>query len=172
MAKYKNTKWNRILKAGIPEIVRQCNILDSGITLRRIFYTFVGMGLIENKASHYNRLSVKLTEARLNGDLDWKYMVDEHRVLKDLKLSRSRWYGVSTPNYAMDDPTFEQDKYVEVWIEKTGGIPIVEPICDKYFVRLISSSGRASATYKHYAYERFKEAENMGLESNLLYIRF
>ena len=65
-------------------------------------------------------------------------------------------WRIPEPDWFMRDSTSEQENYVEVWVEKDGNIPILSPICKKFFVPLVNTAGRTSVTYKHDGAERFR----------------
>jgi len=149
------TDWKKAMLAGVPLIEEQYSIIGGPMTVRRIFYIFVSEGLIKNNHGQYQQLSDKLSRAREQGVVPWEYIYDGSRrmVLPDVYDPDD--LQIPNPDWFMRDPTSEQENYVEVWVEKAGNIPILEPICKKYFVRLVSTGGRTSVTYKHQGANRF-----------------
>lgn len=56
------------------------------LTLRQLYYQFVARGLIANSQKSYSRLGDIISNARLNGDLDWAAIKDRTRELEGLGL--------------------------------------------------------------------------------------
>ncbi len=150
-----STDWKETLRVGVPLIEEQYEIIGGPMTVRRIFYLFVSAGLIKNNNSQYVTLSKTLARAREQGRLLWKYITDGSRSLIDLEVYNPEDLQIPKPEWYMSDPSDEQEEYVEVWVEKAGNIPILAPICRKWFVRLVSTGGRTSVTYKHDGAQRF-----------------
>lgn len=151
------TDWKYAMREGIPLIEEQYRIIGGPMTVRRVFYVFVSKELIKNNHSQYKYLSDKLARARESGVVPWKYIYDGVRSVTGLEVLDPEDMTLPDPDWFMSDPTLEQDNYVEVWVEKAGNIPILRPICEKYFVRLVSTGGRTSVTYKHSGANRFRK---------------
>lgn len=150
------TDWKRALRMGIPLIRQQYQIIGGPMTVRRIFYVFVSAELIKNNHGQYQQLSDKLARAREQGFVPWSHIHDGSRSMEVPRVLDPDDLVIPNPNWYMRDPTPDQENYVEVWVEKAGNIPILEPICRKYSVRLVSTGGRTSVTYKHDGAERFR----------------
>jgi hypothetical protein len=144
------------MSEGIPLIRQQYQIIGGPMTVRRVFYVFVSAELIKNNQNQYKKLSDKLARAREQGLVPWSYIHDGSRSMVPPDIFDPDDWEIPDPDWFMRDPTPEQENYVEVWVEKAGNIPILEPICKKYFVRLVSTGGRTSVTYKHEGAGRFR----------------
>lgn len=151
------TDWKQAMLEGIPLITEQYQIIGGPMTVRRVFYIFVSAELIKNNHGQYQQLSDKLSRAREQGLVPWKHIYDGSRSMVMPDVYDPDDLQIPDPDWFMRDPTSEQENYVEVWVEKAGNIPILEPICKKYFVRLVSTGGRTSVTYKHDGAERFRD---------------
>ena len=151
------TDWKHAMRAGISLIKEQYQIIGGPMTVRRVFYLFVSAVLIKNNHSQYKYLSNKLARAREQGRVPWKWIYDGVRSVLELEVFEPEDMQLPDPEWYMSDPTSEQDNYVEVWVEKAGNIPILSPVCKKYFVRLVSTGGRTSVTYKHLGANRFRQ---------------
>ena len=151
------TDWKHAMREGIPLIKEQFQIIGGPMTLRRVFYIFVATMLIKNNHGQYKYLSDKLARARESGLVPWKWIYDGVRSVTGLGVLDPEDMVLPDPEWFMSDPTFEQDNYVEVWVEKAGNIPILSPICEKYFARLVNTGGRTSVTYKHLGAGRFRQ---------------
>ncbi|GAI60265.1 unnamed protein product [marine sediment metagenome] len=149
------TDWKRAMLEGIPRIEEQFKIIGGPMTLRRVFYLFVAAELIKNNHGQYQQLSDKLSRAREQGIVPWKHIFDGSRSMVIPDVYDPDDWQIPKPDWFMRDPTSEQKNYVECWVEKAGNIPILSPICKKYFVRLVSTAGRTSVTYKHDGAQRF-----------------
>lgn len=150
------TDWKRAMREGIPLIKEQFQIIGGPMTVRRVFYIFVATMLIKNNHNQYKYLSDKLARAREKGLVPWEWVYDGVRSVLGLEVLEPEDMQLPNPEWFMSDPTSEQDNYVEVWVEKAGNIPILSPVCQNYFVRLVSTGGRTSVTYKHLAANRFR----------------
>jgi len=139
------------------------------MTVRRVFYIFVSAELIKNNHGQYQQLSDKLARAREQGIVPWKYIYDSVRSVQELEVFEPEDMQLPNPEWYMSDPTPEQENYVEVWVEKAGNIPILSPICKKYFVRLVSTGGRNSVTYKHEGANRFRRYAE-GKPGTIIYV--
>jgi len=150
------TDWKRALEMGVPLIEEQYRVIGGPMTLRRVFYVFVSAELIKNNRNQYKKLSDKLARAREEGQVPWSRIYDDSRSMVLPAIYDPDELEIPSPDWFMRDPTPEQENYVEVWVEKAGNIPILEPVCKKYFVRLVSTGGRTSVTYKHEGAGRFR----------------
>lgn len=54
------------------------------LTLRQLYYQLVARDLMPNKLSEYKRLSAIISDARLDGQIDWNYISDRTRNLHEL----------------------------------------------------------------------------------------
>ena len=162
------TDWKQALRMGIPLIRQQYQIIGGPMTVRRIFYIFVSAELIKNNHGQYQQLSDKLARAREQGLVPWSHIHDGSRSMVTPDVFDPDDLQIPNPDWYMCDPTPEQENYVEVWVEKAGNIPILKPICKKYFVRLVSTGGRTSVTYKHDGAERFRHWDEK--PSTILYV--
>lgn len=151
------TDWKLAMQKGISLIKEQYQIIGGPMTVRRVFYLFVSAVLIKNNHSQYQYLSNKLARAREQGRVPWKWIYDGVRSVLELEVFEPEDMQLPDPEWYMSDPTSEQDNYVEVWVEKAGNIPILSPVCKNYFVRLVSTGGRTSVTYKHLGANRFRQ---------------
>jgi len=162
------TDWKQAMSEGIPLITEQYQIIDGPMTVRRVFYIFVSVELIKNNHGQYQQLSDKLSRAREQGLVPWKHIYDATRSMVMPDVYDPDDLQLPDPNWFMRDPTSKQENYVEVWVEKAGNIPILSPICKKYFVPLVSTGGRTSVTYKHDGAERFRSWDSK--PGTILYI--
>ena len=139
------------------------------LTLRQLYYRFVGAGLIPNELKQYKKLGHTLSEGRLNGLIDWDAIVDRTR-------GPQRHYQALGPADAITDMLdqyrrarrADQDVYVELWCEKDAIAGVLEPIADKYHVITSSNRGYSSQTAMRdaahrFAWAAFKEKKKLKL---------
>lgn len=104
------------------------------LTLRQLYYQFVARGFIPNRDTEYKRLGLIISDARLAGLLDWRYIVDRTRTLRQL----AHWGDPSASPEAnartfIDSvmPQFRITKWatqpvrMEVWIEKDALVDVI-----------------------------------------------
>lgn len=115
------------------------------LTLRQLYYQFVARGLLPNKDTEYKRLGQIINDARLAGLLDWRYIVDRTRNLRDLAhwqtpggVLDSAAYGYRTDRWA------SQPYRVEVWIEKDALVGVIAGVCNRLDVPFFSCRGYTS----------------------------
>jgi hypothetical protein len=148
-------------------VIEQANLICAeyaaqgfDLTLRQLYYQFVSRGLIANTQQEYKRLGDVINDARLAGKMDWDYIVDRTRNLRDLPhwgspqnilnsvAAQYRTYRWNTQPYA-----------VEVWIEKDALIGVIAGVCNTNDVPYFSCRGYVSqsemwaAAQRHLAYQ-------------------
>lgn len=79
--KFKSSTLDVIQKAN--EIIEEYQADGFDLTLRQLYYQFVSRDLIPNSQKSYNRLGDIISNARLNGDIDWGAIKDRTRQLKE-----------------------------------------------------------------------------------------
>lgn len=100
---------------------------DQPVTLRQLYYQFVGHDLVENKISQYQYLSEAMTEARIDGLIPWEWIEDRTRqthagdhndgdyVTPDSRFRGNLEWFRNTPDRFHRPRWQYQPKYVEVW---------------------------------------------------------
>lgn len=115
------------------------------LTLRQLFYQFVSRDLLKNTQKNYKRLGDIISNARLDGQIDWNAIVDRTRFLRKL----AHW---DTPADIISScaPSFHVDMWEhqvwrpEVWIEKDALVGVFEGVCNEYDVPMFSCRGYTS----------------------------
>ncbi|QKZ20281.1 hypothetical protein [Streptomyces chartreusis] len=115
------------------------------LTLRQLYYQFVARDLLPNRQSEYKRLGVIINDARLAGQMDWDYIVDRTRNLRDL----AHW---DSPSHIIDavatqyrtDRWAHQRHRVEVWVEKDALIGVIAKAAEAEDVPYFSCRGYTS----------------------------
>lgn len=115
------------------------------LTLRQLYYQFVARDLIPNSDRSYKNLGNTVNAARLAGLLDWEYIVDRTRNLRDL----SHWDNPeqivqAVAQQYLTDRWANQPTYVEVWIEKDALVGVIASACQPLDVPYFSCRGYTS----------------------------
>jgi hypothetical protein len=154
----------RIQKSGLDLIEQVNEIIDDyslrgySLTLRQVYYQLVSRGIIENSERSYKNTGELISRGRLAGLIDWYAIEDRTRNLR----SRSHWEDPkeilkSAAEAYHIDLWEDQEKYVEVWIEKDALIGIVEQAVREYDVPCFSCRGYTSQSEMWSAAMRLKD---------------
>lgn len=153
------------------KIIREYQMDGYSLTLRQLYYQFVARDIIENSQKSYNRLGDIISNARLNGDLDWAAIEDRTRSLEgnvhwdnpaEIIDYYSRVYKIDT--------RIDQPNYIEVWVEKEALAGVVERICRKLDINFFACRGYVSQTAMYEASKRFISNENLGKNNIILHL--
>jgi len=141
------------------------------LTLRQLYYQFVARGLLPNQQREYNRLGKVINNARMAGRLDWDYIVDRTREMKQrahwtdpggVIQSAARSYGINQWE--------GQPNRVEVWIEKDALVGVIERVCKSLDVPYFSCRGYTSQSEMWRAAMRLIEYAQAGHEPVILHL--
>jgi hypothetical protein len=133
------------------------------LTLRQLYYQFVSRDWIPNKQTEYKRLGDIINKARYAGLLDWTYIVDRTRNLRDL----AHWDDVPNLMLAVSQQ-FRTDRWenqptrVEVWIEKDALVGVLQAVCPGLDVPYFSCRGYTSSSEIWSAAQRLGEYVEKG----------
>ena len=131
------------------------------LTLRQLYYQFVARDIIANKQTEYSRLGSVINDARLAGLVDWNSIVDRTRKYEsmpnwnspaDILRSAADGYHINCRS--------DQDKYIEVWVEKDALVGVIEKACKPLDVGYLSCRGYVSQSAMWRAAQRFRRAES------------
>jgi hypothetical protein len=154
--KFKSSTLDVIQKAN--EIIEEYQADGFDLTLRQLYYQFVSRDLIPNSQKSYNRLGDIISNARLNGDIDWGAIKDRTRQLKenlhfdnpsDAIENIAGWYKIDT--------RADQDTHIECWVEKEALVGVVERACRKLDIPFFACRGYVSQTAMYEAAKRFQD---------------
>ena len=160
------------------QVIRQANAiiaeyeeLGFTLTLRQLYYQFVARALIPNKPAEYKRLGAIVSDARLAGMIDWEAIEDRTRALNE----HSSWGSPqdilrSAAQSFRLDPWLDQDRYVEVWIEKDALTGVIEPVCNRWRIPYFASKGYSSQSASWRAGKRFEDKISEGKEPIVLHL--
>jgi len=141
------------------------------ITLRQLYYDLVSRNTIPNHDTVYKRITKLLTDARYLGLIDWDAIEDRNRP-HDM---HAEWISIhSIMQSAIDsyrNPRWSDQKYyVEVLTEKDALSSILQPVTNRWHVRLNVNKGYASASVIYEMARRLAERIKEGKQVVLLYI--
>lgn len=143
------------------EIIEEYQADGFDLTLRQLYYQFVSRDLIPNSQKSYSRLGDIISNARLNGDIDWRAIKDRTRQLKEnLHFENpaeaieniSEWYKIDT--------RADQETYIECWVEKEALVGVVERACRRLDIPFFACRGYVSQTAMYEASKRFQEIQD------------
>lgn len=139
------------------------------ITLRQLYYRFVGAALIPNNIRSYKNLGAIISDARLAGLISWYAIEDRVRSVE----RASEWEKIddivtaAIKQYRMPRRA-SQPEYVEVWCEKDALASILSPLCYEYHVPLMINRGYSSSSAMFESAQRIIRTAN-GRHSIILY---
>jgi hypothetical protein len=141
------------------------------LTLRQLYYQFVSRGLIANRMSEYKRLGDIINDARLGGAMDWDYIVDRTRNLRDLP----HW---TSPESILNAVAAQyrthrwarQPEAVEVWIEKDALIGVIQGVCETADVPYFSCRGYVSQSEMWSAAQRHRGYQKHGQQPIIIHL--
>ena len=140
------------------------------LTLRQLYYQLVAAAIIANVQKNYAKLSDLLGEARMCGLVDWEIIEDRIRVPKFPNEFSDIADGIGTLLEAYRLNRWQgQEKYVEVWVEKDALSGVLNPITQRYHVRLLVNRGYSSISAMHDAALRFMQTRDKGKDCFVLY---
>ncbi len=131
------------------------------LTLRQLYYQFVARDYIDNTMRSYKNLASVINNGRLAGYIDWEAIEDRTRNLeKNLHLAGPKeaielirdQYGI--------DMWENQDRRVEVWIEKEALVGVIEGVCRELDVPYFACRGYVSQSEQWRAYKRFESQQS------------
>lgn len=141
------------------------------LTLRQVYYQMVARDIIPNNERSYKNVGKLINNARLAGLVDWNAIEDRTRNLR----KRPNW---NCPQEIIDaiasqyhiDYWMDQDRYVEVWVEKDALVGIVGKICDKLDVPYFSCRGYTSQSELWGAAMRLRKRISNGQSPVILHL--
>ncbi len=115
------------------------------LTLRQLYYQFVARALIPNTEKSYTRLGNIISDARRAGMIDWDSIIDRTRYLRKLSSwDKPQSILESARDSYHRDLWANQNKRIEVWIEKDALVGVIETICQQNDVPFFSCRGYVS----------------------------
>lgn len=117
------------------------------LTVRQLYYQLVARDLIPNDVNSYKRIVDTLTDARLDGLIDWDAIEDRTREIS----IRAHWADggeilLSAARSFYMDRWVNQDHRVFVVVEKEALFGVLEGVCRQNDVPLLAARGYPSVT--------------------------
>jgi hypothetical protein len=134
------------------DLIDKCNVIlerynASGLdmSVRQVYYQLVGANEIENTKGSYKKIQNLLKDGRLAGLIDWDYIVDRTRFLRQSPSWDTSFQALYSAYY-----NFRTDKWArqlyrpEVWIEKDALLGVFQKACRELQVPVLSCRGYTS----------------------------
>jgi len=150
------------------------------LTLRQLFYQFVGRGLFnadllsdpEEGQKIYKNFGTLVRKGRDNGLLSWTAIEDRGRSLSGLYSHEEDDHEVV---YNLDslltiDHWARQEAYVEVWVEKDALSNVIDRACSDFQVPYLATKGYLSSSEAWSAGQRFKRQHNDGKKCVMIHL--
>ena len=138
---------NAVLAAVAAEVSMDCK----PITLRGLFYRCVSAGVLPSTADlHYKRLGRLVTTLRRKGLVSYSWIVDNLRsTLKPSSWSGLQDFAEVARNAYRKDFWNHLETYVHIFCEKDAIAGVIQPVTQKYDVRLSPVRGYCSESFAH-----------------------
>lgn len=154
-------------------IIKKANEIISeytmSLTVRQIYYRFVGEQLIPNNLNSYKNLTGTLARAREEGLIDYESIVDRTRKpIKPNSWSSPESFFETVKYAYRRELLSDQETYIEVWLEKDALAGVIEPITAKYDIYLQIGRGYPSLSAIYQASERMQSEDDK--EVKILYL--
>lgn len=164
--------------AGSMEIIDRANQICTDyaaqgfdLTLRQLYYQFVSRDWLANRQTEYKRLGSIINDARLAGLIDWDYIVDRTRNLRDLAHWTSPEQIIQAVAQQYRHECWEDQQYrVEVWIEKDALVGVIQGVCQRNDVPFFSCRGYTSQSELWGAAMRLKGYEQDGQDTVVIHL--
>jgi len=144
------------------------------LTLRQVYYRLVAAEVIKNTRSQYTMLSVLIKNMRLRGHLSWDDITDRTRRVTDKKGWTDKkgfldaWASQVLSGYSRC-LVQEQEKYIELWVEKDALSTVFERVAWPYCIRAVVCKGYQSVSFIRGYYDRALKAMEKGQMPVILY---
>lgn len=141
------------------------------LTLRQLYYQLVARDLIANTEKQYNAIGTLCNKGRMAGQMPWD-IVDRTRafIVKPHWQSEAEIIEQCATQYT-EDMWQEQPCRLFVIIEKDALRGVIEGVCSKYDVPLLSARGYPSSSVLHsFAMERLIPAIESGQDIVILHL--
>lgn len=124
------------------EIIQEYQDQGLTLTLRQLYYQFVARALIQNDQRQYKRLGKIVSNARMCGLLPWTSIEDRTRNLTSWRHCETADEAVATlRRFVRPDYWQNQNRRVEVWIEKEALVGVIERVCARHDVPFFACRG-------------------------------
>jgi len=142
------------------------------LTLRQLYYQFVARGLLANTDKNYNKLGNIISDARRAGLIDWNAIEDRTRFLRKLSSWEKPQDILETARDSYHrDLWANQNKRLEVWIEKDALVGVIEAVCQENDIPFFSCRGYVSDSEMWAtAYRRILRYDKNGQDTIIIHL--
>jgi len=150
--------------AQIKSIIAEYGEQGLKLSLRQIFYQFVARDLLKNNLAGYQAIKELLIRAREAGEIDWEDIEDRGREV----VTHKSWNDpaaiieAAASQYA-EDLWRDQEYRIEVLIEKSALVGVIDGVCREFQVPYLSMRGNNSITMLYEAAQRYEELIEDGI---------
>jgi len=142
---------------GIMEAIKGVLAELHPMTLRQTFYQLVSRQVIDNTKSQYEAVMRLLVEMRKNGDISWEWIEDRMRRPRLVSMWENlEDFGETVCQVYRKDVWSQQERLVEVWLEKDALSGIFEDALNSYGITLNVGRGYDGWASIHLASERYR----------------
>jgi len=145
------------------------------LTLRQLYYQFISRDFFPNSEKSYNSLGSIISDARLEGLVDWNHLEDrgrephsvgwhDHEVPEQEELIRQARFGYSL------DMWDGQERRVEVWVEKQALEEVVGRAANRYRAAYFACKGYVSQSEMWRAGQRLRGIIDSGQTPLILHL--
>jgi hypothetical protein len=153
------------------DIITQYQAQGFSLTLRQLYYQFVARALIPNTEQSYKRLGNIVSDARRAGLIDWNAIEDRTRYLRELSnWDKPQEILESAKKSYHRDLWANQDKRLEVWIEKDALVGVIEKVCQENDIPFFSCRGYVSDSEMWRGAVRLQRNEDNDQETIILHL--
>src|SRR6516225_1419474 len=140
---------------------------DHPQTVRQVFYQLVARNVIEKTEAEYKKTVVRLlSEMRLDGRVDWDWVVDESRRTIEMQTFDNVADALEyTAKFYRRSALRDCDAYIEIWSEKEALSGIIWDAAGEYDVPVVVSKGVPSLTQVYTSFTNIRRAARAGKQS-------
>lgn len=125
------------------------------MTLRQLYYQFIGRDLFANTKLNYRKLARVMSDARIAGLIDWDLIEDRGRMPVEWATQESPDAAVAAALRDFNlDHHVGQKNHVELWVEKDALSGVLRPIASEFQVVLSVNKGFSSSSAVRMAADR------------------
>lgn len=153
------------------DIISDYNSQGYTLTLRQLYYQFVSKDLIPNSDREYKKLGNVISDARMAGLIDWSAIEDRGRSMSSWLVNEDFQDILYDTQYRFAaDFWQDQDRYIEVWVEKDALSSVVERAVRPLRVGYMACKGYLSASEAYKSAKRMEQARERGKEPLVIHL--
>jgi hypothetical protein len=167
----KRTRRTKAEIDAVRDAIRAILAADHPQTVRQVFYQLVACGVIEKSEAEYQGSVIRLlTEIRLDGTVDWGWIVDESRRSRVTRTFESVADALhDTARFYRRSALRDCEDYIEIWSEKEALAGIIYDAASEYDVPVIVSKGMPSLTQIYGTFRRIYAAADRAGKQSYIY---